>query len=88
MEPCIKVVLAIEEKNAGLRRDRHPDLVGDLQTATAFKLLLRKEDPNELPQFCLFVVGEQTVVRHSLSQDAEPGRRKRQLVESPPSPFS
>jgi hypothetical protein len=56
MKPRIIVVLAIEQKDAGLRRDRHPDLVGDLQTSTAFKSFLRKEDANELPQFCLFVV--------------------------------
>jgi hypothetical protein len=48
-------VLAIEEKNARLRRDRYPDFVGHLQAATAFKLLLRQEDANELSQFCLFI---------------------------------
>jgi hypothetical protein len=44
MEPGVIVVLAIEQKNAGLRRDRHPDLVGDLQASTPFKLLLRQEN--------------------------------------------
>ena len=55
MEPGVIVVLAIEQKNAGLCRDRHPDLVGDLQASAAFKLLLRQEDAYELPQFGLFI---------------------------------
>src|SRR5438067_245504 len=88
MEPGIIIMLPIEQKNAGLRRDRHPDLVGHLQATAALKRLLRQENPNKPPQFRLFVVGEQTVVRHPLTQNAEPGRRKRQLAQSLPSPFS
>jgi hypothetical protein len=49
-------VLANEQKDAGLRRDRHPDLVGNLKASTAFKLLLRKENANELSQFRLFIL--------------------------------
>src|SRR5436190_13268957 len=88
MKPGIIVVLAIEQKNASLRRDRHPDLVRHLQPAAAFELFLGQKNANELLQLGLFVARQEAVIRHSLPQDAEPGHRERLPIESPPSPFS
>ena len=81
-------MLAIEQENAGLRRNRYPDLVSHFQTATAFELLFRKEYANEIPKFSLFVLRKEAVVRNSFSQDAEPRFRKRRLLKSPSPPFS
>jgi hypothetical protein len=82
------VVLAIEEKNAGLRGNRDPDLVRHFQAAAALKILLRKENLNELTQLPLFARRKQTVVGHSFPQNAEPLSWKRPLFESSPPPFS
>src|SRR6476619_2193818 len=55
LQSRVIVMLPIEQKDAGLRRDRDPDLVGNLLTTTTFKLLFGQEDANEVLQFYLFV---------------------------------
>src|SRR6476469_5678358 len=55
MQSRIIVMLAIKQENAGLRRDRDPDLVGNSLTAASFKLLFRQENANEFLQLYLFV---------------------------------
>jgi hypothetical protein len=72
----VVVRLAVQQQDAGLRRDRHPDLVGDLQAKGALEHLLVQEHLDVPPQLGLLLGRQPPVIRDSPVEGRLPLRRK------------
>ena len=69
------VGVPVEQEDAGLGGDRHLDLVGQLEAAAAFEVLLGEEDLDEALELPAIGFREIGVERHILLDDLEPCRR-------------
>ena len=80
-------VVAVEEEDARLRRDREPDLVRDLEPVAALEVLLGEKDPDEPPELLLILGREKAVVRHVALDDREPIGGERRFREACAAPL-
>src|SRR5205807_3653671 len=68
---------AMQQKKAGLRRDRHPDLVVDFQPGTTFETFFGEKHLNVIEKFSLVRRREPDKERNSVLDDLQPLVRKR-----------
>src|SRR5581483_9295781 len=78
----------VEEKDAGVRRDRHADLVRHLEATRALEVLLGEEDLEEAEGLRAVAVVEALPDRDVALDDREPVRREGRLAETPTAPLA
>ena len=86
-QPRIIIRPAMQKEQARLRRDRHPDLIRQFQSAAAFKALLGEEHLHVAEQFRLILGREPVKERHVARDDRAPFVRHRLRAQLPPPPL-
>ena len=80
-EPVKPLAAEAQRHDARLARDRHPDLVGDLEPPAALEPLLREEHGDPAAESLGLVLVEPLRLLHATTENVVPGPGKRQVTE-------
>jgi len=84
-EQARKIIgLAMQQQQASLGPDRHPDFIGDFQSGAAFKIFFGDQNLNVSKKLGLIVCRKLGEEGHVLLNDSQPLVGKRPRLQPPP----